>query len=186
MAVYRTALDSLKGSVYTKSFFDTLMACFNAICKEGMLGSVTLAPDINPSGKDECGYGRVDRHKYERDILVMRGDVPLLSVFLQYRCSGGPKNIPGGEEDYVPAASYAGSVSLTEIQQSLGERLRAAAPVSPPEETPKPSFEEGRWTMVLRVPNLEPIIFVGSPMDIDALDRAFSVMVDQFVARIPK
>lgn len=188
MAVYRTSLGGANPRNYIQDFFSTLTGCLEGICREGALGTVFLAPPVAPP-KDDDGAARYSRLRnvYERDVLLLHKGEPVLAVFLRYQCSAGVKNLPvedGDDVDYAEAPSYAGT-SLKDVQHTLGARLRAAVPASEPAEPPKPAFNEGRWAMVLRTPGCpDPTIFQGSPLDIDGVDRAFTVMVDQLVARI--
>lgn len=189
MAVYRSSLGGAVGTSYRQKFFDTLVGCLASICRDGSISMVSLAPPVDPVEKvgDLPRWAKTQNLTYERDELLLRDGAPLLAVFLRYQCSAGPKHLPGEEEDagYVDAPSYAGAGSLREVQHELGARLRAAVPSPAPEAPPKPAFNEGRWVMVLRALDVpEPLIITGSPLDIDAIDGAFTVLVDQLVARI--
>lgn len=188
MAVYRTSLGGARTSAnYHQKFFDTLVGCLASICRDGSITMVSLAPPVDPVEKAEDlpRWAKTQNLLHERDELLLRDGAPLLAVFLRYQCSSGPKNLPGEPEDpgYVDAPAYAGAGTIHEVQHSLGERLRAAAPAPKPEAPPKPSFNEGKWVMVLRTSDADsPVIFQGSPLDIDAIDRAFTVMTDMLVA----
>lgn len=186
MAVYRSSLGGAVGTNYRQKFFDTLVGCLASICRDGSISMVSLAPPVDPAEKVEDRWTKMRNPAYERDEMLLRNGAPLLAVFLRYRSSAGPENIPGepGDADYADAPSYAGG-SIREVQHALGARLRAAVPSPAPEAPPKPTFNEGRWTMVLRALDMpEPLVFIGHPLDIDAIDGAFTVLVDQLVARI--
>jgi hypothetical protein len=159
-------------------FFSTLTGCLASICKNGGLSTVTLAPPVSPDAE----HARRS-NIYESDILLLNKGVPLLAVFLRYTCSNGLCSIT--EPGYPSVPAYAGASSLADVQNALGERLRAATMVEPV-ATPEPTFNEGEWTMALRTPTQAvPLVFQGSPLDIEAIDRAFTALVDVLLARLP-
>jgi hypothetical protein len=193
MAMYRTTSSSPHSS--GDNFFDTLRSCVRVCVTEGKLKAVKLSPDVDPEPSDGAYHHGANLSRWERDYLLLREGYPLLSLFMRYDKSGGPKEVGHG---YVDAQSYGGVAhlagsedglrSLSDMKGDLGARLAAELPAvdEKPKDPPKPGFKEGIWTIVIRVPGAEPEVFQGEPMDFDGLDKAFDRLVDVLVARTPK
>ena len=203
MPVYRSSISADPVFTEASSFFSTLIGCLNGICKAGVIRTIELSPQVNPVTPENLSHFH-HVHHWERDLMLLRGDVPLLALYLRYSPSKGPRNVVDGatteEEGYADAPSYGGlagasadlpppaaNASLEALKSKLEDCMRAGLPVVPKTDPPKPSFGEGVWTMIIRVPGMKSVeVFHGEPMDVDGIDGAFTRLVDLLVARSPK